>query len=51
MRMIAFLFIIGLLCIAAGVGLIFYPAGIIALGAGLIALAVLLSRGTPPDKP
>lgn len=45
------IFILGLACIAVGVGLIFLPAGIIAAGVGLVALAVIISKGAGPDKP
>ena len=44
-------FLLGLCCIAAGVGMIFFPAGIIAAGVGLVVLAAILSKGDRPDKP
>lgn len=43
-------FILGMICVSAGLGMIYLPAGIIAAGAGLIVLAALLCRGTPPGN-
>lgn len=48
--MTAFLFLLGIACIACGAGMISIPAGIIAAGAGLIALALILARGGGPDN-
>lgn len=42
--------LLGLCCIAVGSAMIYLPAGIIAAGVGLVALATLLSKGSGPDK-
>lgn len=43
-------FLLGLVAIAVGVGMIYLPAGIIAAGVGLVALSFILSRGSAPEK-
>lgn len=44
-------FLVGLTAISVGVGMIYLPAGIIAAGVGLVALSIILSRGSGPEKP
>lgn len=43
-------FVLGLVAIAVGVGMIYLPAGIITAGVGLVALSFILSRGSAPEK-
>jgi len=43
---VALTFLAGLTAISVGVGMIYLPAGIIAAGAGLVALSFVLSRGS-----
>ena len=47
---VIFAFVLGLVAIAVGVGMIYLPAGIIAAGVGLVALSFILSRGSAPEK-
>lgn len=48
--MAAIVFLFGLCCISFGVGMLCLPAGIIAAGLGLIALSIILSKGSAPDN-
>lgn len=49
--LIVFLFLLGIATVAYGTALIFIPAGVIAAGVGMILLAIVLVRGSGPDKP
>lgn len=44
-------FLLGLIEISVGVGMISLPAGIITSGISLVVLSFVLSRGSGPDKP
>ena len=48
--MMLLFFLLGLCCVAAGAGMIYLPAGIIAAGAGFLALSFILAKGSDPDK-
>ncbi len=48
--MVTVLFLLGVAALAAGVGMIFLPAGIITAGVGLVALALILARGSNNSK-
>lgn len=49
--LIVFLTLFGIATVSFGAALIYIPAGVIAAGVGMILLAIVLVRGSGPDKP
>ena len=48
--LIILFFLLGIAAVVTGAAMIYMPAGIIAGGLGLIALAVILVKGSGPDR-
>ena len=49
--LIILFFLLGIAAVVTGAAMIYLPAGIIAGGLGLIALAIILIKGSGPDRP
>ena len=48
--LIILFFLLGIAAVVTGAAMIYLPAGIIAGGLGLIALAIILIKGSGPDQ-
>ena len=48
--LIILFFLLGIAAVVTGAAMIYLPAGIIAGGLGLIALAIILIMGSGPDR-
>lgn len=48
--LIILFFLLGIAAVVTGTAMIYMPAGIIAGGLGFIALAVILVKGSGPDR-
>ncbi|MBR6115463.1 MAG: hypothetical protein IKQ10_09890 [Oscillospiraceae bacterium] len=48
--LIILFFLLGIAAVVTGAAMIYMPAGIIAGGLGLIALAIILIKGSGPDR-
>lgn len=48
--LIILFFLLGIAAVVTGAAMIYLPAGIIAGGLGLIALTIILIKGSGPDR-